>query len=294
MRVNDTPSFIKHTNNLFGDWFDFSKTIYDGRANKLEISCPKHGSFTIYPGNFFTYGCKKCAYEVKIKKHLEKANKIHNDKYDYSKIDLLKPTSIKQTIICPTHGEFSQTLKGHIHLKNGCPSCYGNKKFTLDKVINLAVEVHGDTYDYSKVKYKNIDTKVEIVCPEHSSFWQTPYNHINNKQGCPNCTRYIGEIKISEYLEEHHIEYEVQKRFEDCRDKKQLPFDFYIPNRNLLIEYDGIQHFNPVDIFGGKDYLKIVQHHDAIKNKYCEEKEINLQRITYKENIIKRMEEIYA
>src|SRR5699024_7815967 len=74
-------------------------------------------------------------------------------------------------------------------------------------------------------------------------------------------------------------EYEFQKRFKDCRDKNTLPFDFYIPTLNSCVEFDGKQHFEPVDYFGGEKALKEVKRRDGIKTKYCKEKERKLLRI---------------
>ena len=117
---------------------------------------------------------------------IEKAKKIHGDKYDYSKVEY-KGAHTKVCIICPEHGEFcirvSHFLAGH-----RCPKCAGNAKLTTDEFIKKAREIHGDKYDYSKVEYKNYDTKVCIICPKHGEFWQTPYEHLVG-HGCPKCAK---------------------------------------------------------------------------------------------------------
>lgn len=94
---------------------------------------------------------------------------MHGDRYDYSKVDY-KKASEKVCIICPEHGEFWQTPNCH-WLGQGCPNCNKIKKLDAESFIKKAIEKHGLIYDYSKVKYINSTTKVEIICPIHGSFW---------------------------------------------------------------------------------------------------------------------------
>lgn len=122
-------------------------------------------------------------------KFIEKANKVHNNKYNYSKVEYINSLT-KVKIICPEHGEFSQTPQAHLR-GNSCPICANkkrgdNKRWDKEKFINESIKIHGDIYDYSFVNYINSSTKVEIICKEHGSFKQTPSNHLNG-QGCPKC-----------------------------------------------------------------------------------------------------------
>ena len=89
----------------------------------------------------------------------------------------------------------------------------------------------------------------------------------------------LGEKRIRIYLENNSILFEKQKWFPDCRDRNPLPFDFYLQKYNLLIEYDGRQHFEETDYFTYP--LEITQHHDQIKNNYCLTNGIHLIRIPY-------------
>ena len=93
---------------------------------------------------------------------IKEFKKVHGDKYDYSKVDYINAKT-PVIIICSEHGEFQQRSDSH---KNGagCPACSGKKKLTKENIIKQFKEVHGDTYDYSKVDYKNIDSKVSIIC----------------------------------------------------------------------------------------------------------------------------------
>lgn len=119
---------------------------------------------------------------------IEEAKKVHDDKYDYSKVEYVN-NSTKVCIVCPKHGEFLQTPKNH--LKGfGCSKCTDKYNYTTNEWINKAKQIHEGKYDYSKVKYIESHTKVCIICPIHGEFWQMPYLHINNKNGCPKCNRF--------------------------------------------------------------------------------------------------------
>ncbi|WP_075810135.1 hypothetical protein [Clostridium perfringens] len=116
----------------------------------------------------------------------------------------------------------------------------------------------------------------------HKPNWITPRN-LKQSQSCPICSESKGERTIRSYLEKNNINFEQEYRFEYCKHKRGLPFDFYISNYNLCIEYDGEQHYKPKDFFGGEESFKITQKIDKIKNKFCINNNINLLRIPYHE-----------
>lgn len=117
---------------------------------------------------------------------IKKAQKVHGDKYDYSKVDY-KTNKDKVCIICPEHGEYIQRPDMHIY-GQGCPRCKTDKlSSNKETFVEKARKIHGENkYDYSKVEYINAKTKVCIVCPIHGEFWQTPNVHLGGK-GCPKC-----------------------------------------------------------------------------------------------------------
>lgn len=125
-------------------------------------------------------------------KFIERACKVHGNKYDYSKVEYVN-NNVKVCIICPEHGEFLQTPHNHLRGQK-CPKCSGCIVYTTEKWIEAARKVHGDKYDYSKVEYINAKTKVCIICPEHGEFWQKPNNHLMGK-GCIKCS---GNLKNTE------------------------------------------------------------------------------------------------
>ena len=116
---------------------------------------------------------------------IRRANELYGDKFDYSNVEYVnKDTPI--AVICPEHGPFETTPGNHLTSKTGCGQCAGNVRLTISGFIEKAVEVHGDFYDYSNVDYLNTKSDVEIICPEHGPFQQTPGGHLSGR-GCLLC-----------------------------------------------------------------------------------------------------------
>ena len=137
--------------------------------------------------------------KITTKEFVEKARKVHGSKYDYSKVEYIN-NKTKVCIICPIHGEFTQTPHNHISQKQGCPVCGGSKQLTTEEFIEKAKLIHGYNYDYSKVKYVNSVTKVCIICPIHGEFWQKSSNHLRGCK-CPKCTHRSYRYSIDEFIE---------------------------------------------------------------------------------------------
>ena len=181
-----------------GDKYDYSKVEYKGWKDKVCIICPEHGEFWQNPTDHIRKqhpsGCPECGklksqtynkeiYGKTTNGFVADAIKIHGDKYDYSKVEYINAKT-KVCIICPEHGEFWKTAAEHLK-GSGCPKCMGYGLKT-DEIVEKFILAHGNKYDYSKVEYKNSQTKVCIICPEHGEFWQTPSKHLNGK-GCYEC-----------------------------------------------------------------------------------------------------------
>lgn len=141
---------------------------------------------------------------------IEKAQKKHGDKYDYSKVEY-KDSLTKVTITCPTHGEFEQVPSAHLR-GYGCPKCANKKRgdtfrFTKEEFVNNANIIHRNKYDYSKVDFVNYETKVTITCPIHGDFEQTPHLHLIQKSGCPKCKgRNLSQEEIIDKFKQVHGE----------------------------------------------------------------------------------------
>ncbi len=221
------------------------------------------------------------------------ATAIHGDRYDYTKSHYRKSVS-KLTITCRIHGDFEQRPNDHISGANGCPSCkfekIGNlKRSTLESVLTKFRDTHGERYSYDAVKYVNSDTHITVGCAYHGYFKVTPSKHLIGR-GCPTCKYSNGERMVAKALDELKIEFENQKTFSgligDCR---LLKFDFYLPDYDALIEFDGEFHFNHKKCFDFKNleeseaierFLKVVEY-DAIKNAFATNNAKYLLRIPY-------------
>lgn len=225
------------------------------------------------------------------KEFIEKARVIHQNKYDYSEVVYLN-SLIKVKIICPIHGAFIQTPNKHLS-KHGCLNCSKTRKITNEEFIFKANKTHKNTYDYNECKYINMHKKVKIKCLKHGMFEQAPDSHLKG-QGCPKCKSSKGEQKIKNFLLENNLNFEEQKRFKDCKHKNCLPFDFYLPDHNICIEFQGEQHFKPARWSKNKEKmlekLNLIQTRDQIKRDYCKKNNIKLFEISYKDyNNIERI-----
>ena len=198
VKKSTKEEFISKARAIHGDKYIYDEFEYVNAVAKGKIICPKHGVF-LQSANVHLkgHGCPKCASEVtkKIGRltfdiFQERANKKHNGKYTYIPTEL-RNGNCDVRIICPIHGEFTQNAVRHMY-GQGCPKCGNEEKRKkmangLEYFLSAAKEVHGDKYDYSKVKYINNKTKVCIICPEHGEFWQRPFDHIIGKKGCQKC-----------------------------------------------------------------------------------------------------------
>ena len=287
-KSNTTPltDFIEKANKVHKNKYDYNKTLFNRLRDKVIITCPIHGDFKqIASDHLNGSGCQKCSgnYKLNNEEFIEKSKKVHGDKYDYSKVNY-QGNDIPVTIICPLHGEFLQIPREHFNGAN-CPKCMGRNRST-EEFIELSNKIHHSKYDYSKTNYKNATSKVIIICPKHGEFIQKPMSHLQG-QGCPFCNESKGEALVDSILKSSNINFIRQYKFTDCTNKKEgrfcrkLPFDFYIPELNTCIEYDGIQHFQSVLNFGGDEMFEQVKIKDEIKNQYCEENGIKLIRIPY-------------
>lgn len=297
MEVMTKEEFIVKARSVHGDKYDYSKVDYVNARTKVCIICPEHGEFWQEAFSHTTgCGCPSC---VKKKKYttesfIEKTKTVHGDKYDYTKTEYINNRT-KVCIICPEHGEFWQLPTNH--LKGcGCTFCKGaritkEKTRTKEDFIKKAIKVHGDRYDYSKVNYVKARDKVCIICPEHGEFWQEAYHHTVGC-GCPHCKKWFLEEACSTFLVENNISFVREKTFKWLRAKNPLHLDFYLPKYNLAIECQGKQHFKVIKTWGGEDGLKARQDRDKIKAALCQKNNVNIEYISYTDNVDECLEKI--
>jgi hypothetical protein len=295
-QMNVRDLFIVKAKKVHGDKYVYSKVDYTNNKIRVIITCPKHGDFLQTPNNHLSgKGCRHCGNEQKklytsnTEEFIKKSQKIHGNKYDYSEVNYHN-CKLPITIFCPNHGPFHQTPNGHLN-GSGCPECVRDSQTSnTEEFIQKSVKLHGNKYDYSKVDYQGALNKVTINCLIHGDFDQTPNDHLRGC-GCSSCFESKGEKHIATILNSNNIQFIRQKSFDECRGKSNpLRFDFFLPELNVLIEYDGQQHFKPIDYFGGEKSLKKQQHLDTIKNKFASDNNILLIRVPY---TLKNEEQIF-
>jgi rubrerythrin len=275
--------FINEARKIHGNRYDYSLVEYKNNKTKVTIICPDHGVFNQTPKNHLVNkcNCPGCVGHIKKTKDvlINEVKKIHGDKYDYSLVEY-KNNKTKVSIICPKHGVFNQTISHHMR-GYGCNECLMDEN--LNKKIDTAKQIHNNKYDYSLVKSVGVYEKIKIICPEHGVFEQTLNNHImSRKTGCPICKSSKGELKIKKWLDGKNITYIQQHRFPNCKYILPLPFDFYLPDYNICIEYDGEQHYKPI---WGENILEKTINSDNIKNDYCKNNKIKLIRMKYNQRL---------
>lgn len=297
-----TNEFIKKANITHNNKYNYKNTNYINTLTDVNITCPEHGDFEQKASNHLNgNGCPTCGFisgGSKIKSNTEtfinKANIIHNKTYDYSLVNYINVrTKIK--ILCTIHGIFEQLPSNHLS-GSGCYKC-GNlsiatfkSKSNNDFIIDAKIK-HNDEYDYSLVNYIDAKTKIKIICKKHVEFEQLPSNHLSGS-GCPICNESKGEKEIRCFLIKNEIKFIRQKTFSDCKNINLLSFDFYLPDSNTCIEFNGRQHYEPINKWGGIPQYEKQIINDKIKMKYCRDNNIPLIIIKYDDNILNMLKDL--
>jgi len=288
---SNLDEFVKKANEKHNYGIDYSEFVYVNGHTKGIMRCKKCQYRFLKPASahLFGEGCPKCSGKMRssIEDFSRKSHIKHKRKYDYSKFIYVN-NSTKGIIRCKTCGyEFPQSPNDHLD-GCGCPKCAGRYKRNKSDAIHDFILVHHNNFDYSKVKYVDLNTKIVIICKKcGATFLQKPQKHLDG-HGCPHCNLSRGESKIKNFMDKNGISYVSQKIFDGCRNPRtnyHLRFDFYVPFQNLLIEYDGKQHFK-VGCLGGRYFmtekdLHYIKYKDKIKSRYAFMNNIDLLRIPY-------------
>jgi very-short-patch-repair endonuclease len=164
-----------------------------------------------------------------------------------------------------------------------------NEEFRISSFNNFesnAIEKFGDIYNYNLDKFVDLKTPTKVHCKKHNlDFDVVPFEHLKGKR-CPKDIESSGENMVRVFLESKKIPYLQYHKMKGCFSEKNgrcylLTFDFYVPSKNIVIEYDGGQHFGPVSIFGGEESYQRTIMLDAIKNEFCKDNKIKMLRIPY-------------
>ena len=232
---------------------------------------------------------KKIQHNLNVKskeQFIEDARKIHGNKYDYSKVEYINGKT-KVCIICPEHGEFWQLPQAHISGKEGCPKCANEFRGKLlrrtnEDFIKIANSVHNNKYKYDKCMYTTKRNKVTITCPIHGDFEQTAGNHIRGT-GCPKCKQSKGEILVQSLLNKYKISHIYQYTLNKTINNRKVVVDFVCKHNDIkyIIEYNGIQHYEPVEFFGGEEVFKLQKIRDNKLKEACKKSNIIFIEIPY-------------
>lgn len=287
---NNQESVIKLSEETHEGYYSYANSVYNGMKRYMVVTCPRHGDFFITPSDHIRKerGCKNCSLG-----NLTQEEFIDQSEYtfgknllDYSRVNYINQTT-EVVLRCIKHN-WTFVQKPVVHLRGkGCLKCAHDGFAKLDIRTDEwfrkeAIETHGLRFSYPNSHFKGMTKMITITCPKHGDFEQLAISHLQGC-GCPKCNSSKGETQIRLFLESQGIVFEEQKAFKKCRDKGQLRYDFYIEKYNLLIEYDGSQHFFPVDCWGGMEALEGTQRRDKIKNEFAERNGHKLLRIRYDE-----------
>lgn len=237
-------------------------------------------------------GCPKCAGNAK-KTTYDYINELKNINCDIEVVDEYINANTPILHRCKIDGNVWSAAPANILSGRGCPEC----KFRI--LANTFMKTHEEYVNELNIynpdievveKYLGASIPILHRCKKDGYMWKIAPSNALIGQGCPQCHESNGERRVRQWLEKNHLEYVYQKTFVDCKHTKTLPFDFYLPKYDVCIEYDGEQHYEPVDFAGkGQEWANnkflITKQHDDIKTQYCKNNDIHLLRIPYYSNV---------
>lgn len=291
--------FVRRAKEVHGNKYDYANTIVKSYKDKVKIFCNKHQEYFFQRpyGHLEGKGCQKCANENRnnsrkytTQSFIQKANIVHHDTYDYSETEYVN-SKTKVVIICKKHGKFLQTPAMHLEGK-GCLKCsieklHSNQKLPFKIFLERAKLLFGNKYFYFSSTYDGFHKSIKIYCKTCKKVFTKKVSKHLCGQGCPYCNKSIslGEQRIMNWLNINRIAFDFQKRFKKCKHKTILRFDFYLPSYNMCIEYQGRQHYEPVELFDKEESLHDRQERDKIKREFCKKENIKFLEIKYNEPV---------
>lgn len=260
----------------------------------LSWNCPVHGDFEIsWNAVKNGQGCPICG---RLNGNIKRRNTIEYVRTEFEKKDLIlistKYINNESNLdyICKHHKDkgIQKISYGSLISAKGCYYCAKEIQIlsqtkTQEQFLSEIKHVFGDRYTVIG-QYQNSRIHIEMFCNKcNESFFMTP-NHLLEGHGCANCRISRGEERIKLILLNYGVVFIQQYKFSDCKNKRCLPFDFAIfkdEQLYCLIEYQGIQHYKPVETFGGYEQFVSQKLVDNIKKQYCLNNNIKLIEIPY-------------
>lgn len=254
----DFNEFLERAKNAHGNKYEYDECSFINSLKNMNIICQFHGIFEQKPSHHIRgSGCPTCAKEktknnlyynesMSMSEFLQKAAEVHDNKYSYENVVKFKSKHSQILIICPKHGEFSQSVNNHLR-GCGCSMCGSEKTRqyltkTIEDFICEANKIHNNFYDYSNSIYLGKNNPIEIICPIHGSFFQRPSNHLKGN-GCPICGRGISKM-CSRWLDECGVPIECREITITLPNRKKYRVDAFYSN--VVYEFNGdFWHGNP-------------------------------------------------
>jgi len=258
-------------------------TSYISSSTKVLVEHTKCGKkWWITPNNFLRG--RKCPHCSHLKKYDEEFIRCSAGKFEM--LDKYVDFNTKIRYKCLKHNYiFKLTPQAFKNSKYKCPKCKYEHVAKVQRKTNTSFKNQlfkkHQGIIVAKEAYINTHTKILFHCNKCNQDFKAEPNAILRISGCPYCCESKGEATIANTLSKLSVSYIQQKRFSGCKDKRELPFDFWLPDYNILIEYDGKQHSHSIKFFGGDAYLSNIRYKDSIKTAYAKNAGINLVRIPY-------------
>lgn len=264
---------------------------YKNHKTKIKCRCKiDNHEWSALPQSLLKgHGCPKCSqrkasinYRKSHEQFIEEMKVIHPD---YEILDVYVDGKTALRYKCNVCGAIRKSTPNGLLRGDMCQSCFAITRRSSTEAFKKKLEERNPDVELIS-EYIDTNTKVKVKCKYHECEWFVLPSNALKTCGCHICNETLGERTIAKVLDKYNISYDSQHRFEECRNVRPLPFDFYLPQHNTCIEYDGEQHFRPVT-FGGcsmeiaEENLKNTQDRDKIKDKFCSDNNITLLRIKY-------------
>lgn len=267
---------------------------YTGFNEKINCYCQKCDIYFETVAQYLIAGKTCCPSCVKQKLERRTVNSRLTHQEFVMRLRKINPNIIvlgnyvgyKTSILCKCMidgNEWSPTPSDLLQGK-GCPLCGFRRQSEIKRnnPSDFAFRAQKANHSIKMLEdYINQKTPIKVKCVFCGKEWAMLPTNILKGRGCSNCKSSLGEKRIEEFLKENNIPYLTQSKLEGCYYKHSLLFDFFVPQKNICIEFDGRQHFEPIEYFGGQKGFEKTQIRDKIKNDFCAKNNINLLRIPY-------------
>lgn len=285
-RIKSTSQVKKELNDCTNEEYEMVTSFHGMKKSIILVhnKCGYHWKTKLDSVINKGHRCPNCSHHCKLTTEDFKQQVISSIGNDYTVLSEYKNSATKIKMrheVCGT--EYEARPNSIVYKHSRCPKCFGNPKHTQEEVQQIITDKLGPEFKVVS-QYHNNKKPITIEhVPMKHTFTTRLGAIIAGSISCPICSESHMESITRQYLIVHNITFESQKRFPDCRYQRKLPFDFYLPEDNALIELDGWQHFKDIPYFNQHEGLTERTRRDAIKDKYCTDNGINLLRIGYSE-----------